>query len=405
MSMMHFLLRNIWHRKVLSLLTMLSVAATVAFIVVLSMSKSGVEKGAEQGYGPFDIVVGAVGSETQLVLNTFYHVGAPTGNIPESTLETVRESGEVKQAYALTTGDSFNGYPIVGVDPEYFVTRYGDRRLAEGNLYGTTGEVVIGAYAAKMLQLKVGDTFHGAHGLVESLELEEEGHGADEEEHHDEHKEFIYTVAGVLPALNTPDDRAIFTTVDYAWAVHESHGEEREITAILVRPANILSAEQLRGELESLPKVQVVYSSKAVADVVNLVDKGSEIVGMITILCVVLAAISILLSLVAAASERTKDVGLLRLLGKSRSYVWMMMIGEGLIITTSGLILGLLSGHIGGYLLQDTLFSYAGIQIDPLGLSMDHLFISIGTVAIGLTASFIPALRMYRMDSLTLFRA
>ncbi|MNZ50650.1 outer membrane-specific lipoprotein transporter subunit LolE [compost metagenome] len=193
--------------------------------------------------------------------------------------------------------------------------------------------------------------------------------------------------------------------MDYAWAVHENADHNKEITAILVKPANLLSAQQLRSQLESINGVQVVYSSKAVADVVNLVDKGSEIVEMITILCVVLAAISILLSLVAAASERTKDVGLLRLLGKSRGYVWMTMIGEGLIITSIGLVLGLLLGHLGGYLLQDALFSYAGIQINPLQLSFDHLIIAGGTIIMGLMASLIPALRMYRMDPLTLFKA
>ncbi|MBA9085816.1 putative ABC transport system permease protein [Fontibacillus solani] len=407
MSLFHLLIRNIWHRKALSILTVLSVTATVAFIIILSLSKAGVEQGAEKGYGPFDVVIGAVGSDTQLVLNTFYHVGAPTGNIPDSTLDTVKESSEVDRAYGFTTGDSYNGYPIIGIEPEYFMTRYGDQRLSDGSLYSNTGEVVLGAYTAKMLQLRVGDTFYGAHGLVEGghLESEEEEEGGEHEEHSDAHSIFKYTITGILPKLHTPDDRAIFTTMDYAWAVHEGADHNKEITAILVKPANLLSAQQLRSELESINGVQVVYSSKAVADVVNLVDKGSEIVDMITILCIVLAAISILLSLVAAASERTKDVGLLRLLGKSRGFVWMAMIGEGLVITSIGLVLGLLLGHVGGYLLQDTLFSYAGIQINPLQWSLDHLIIAAGTIFIGLMASFVPAIRMYRMDSLTLFKA
>lgn len=407
MSLIHLLFQNIWHRKVLSLLTILSVTATVAFIVVLSLSKAGVEQGAEKGYGPFDVVIGATGSETQLVLNAFYHVGAPTGNIPESALETVRESAQVEQAYALTTGDSYLGYPIVGIDPEYFMTRYGDRRLSNGYLYSATGEVVVGSYVAKKLQLHIGDTFSGAHGLVENDHVEKEKHeGTEEHNAHDEHAEFVYTIAGILPKLNTPDDRAIFTTVDYAWAVHESlEDEAKEITAILVKPTNILSAGELRNELASMPQVQVAYSSKAVAEVVNLVDKGSEIVQIITVLCVVLAGISLLLSLVAAASERMKDAGLLRLLGKSRAYVWLTMVGEGLVITTLGLVLGILVGVVGSYMLEDTLFSYTGIQINPMMWSFDYLVIAMGTLSIGFIASLMPAIRMYRMDSLTLFKA
>lgn len=391
----------------LSLLTILSVAATVAFIVVLSLSKSGVEEGAENGYGPFDVVIGATGSETQLVLNSFYHIGAPTGNIPESALETVRESAQVEQAYALTTGDSYLGYPIVGIDPDYFMTRYGDRRLSDGNLYTTTGEVVVGSYVAKMLQLHIGDTFSGAHGLVNKDHAEEAGHvNTEEHDEHDEHADFVYTITGILPKLNTPDDRAIFTTVDYAWAVHESaEHDTKEITAILVKPTHILSAGELRNELSSMPQVQVTYSSKAVAEVVNLVDKGSEILEIITVLCIVLAGISVLLSLVAAASERMKDAGLLRLLGKSRAYVWMTIVGEGLVITIIGLVLGIVVGIVGSYMLEDTLFSYAGIQINPLMWTSDYLVIALGTICIGFIASLIPAVRMYRLDSLTLFKA
>ncbi|MEF2967090.1 ABC transporter permease [Paenibacillus sp. M1] len=404
MSLPHYLLRNLLHRKFLSLLTILAVAATVAFMLLLSLSKAGVEQGAEKGYGPFDIVVGAQGSEAQLVLNTFYHVGAPTGNIPGNTLEKVAASPAVDQAFAMTTGDHFNEYPIVGIDPAYFLTRYGDRRLAEGGLYGHTGEVVVGAYVAKMLGLKVGDTFSGAHGLVEEAALEADE--TDEAEHgHDEHESFIYTITGILPPLNTPDDRALFTTVDYAWAVHGEAAAERDITAILVKPAALQAGQELRDMLEADGRVQTVYTSKAVGDVVNLVDQGTELLGIVTLLCVLLAAVTILLSMIAAAGERTKDAGLLRLLGKSKGYILIMMIGEGLILTIAGLLLGGLAGHTAGYLLRDAVFHYAGIQIDPFLMSGDHVAIAAGALIIGIAASLLPAVRLYRMDPLTLFKA
>lgn len=335
------------------------------------------------------------------MLSTFYHIGAPTGNIPLATLETVRQDPGVDAAYAMTAGDNYNGYPIVGIEPSYFLTRYGDRALAAGELYGKTGEVVVGTYVASMLGLQVGDTFAGAHGLIEGahrLEEESEEHGE-----HDGHGSFRYTVKGILPRLNTPDDRAVFTTVDYAWAVHQEADEE--ITAILVKPATLLGAQQLKNALEQTGQVQVAYTSKAVADVVNLVDRGAEIVEILTWLCVILAAISILLSLIAAAGERTKDVGLLRLLGKSKAYVWMTMIGEGLLVTAAGLVLGILAGHIAGFVLKDALFAYGGVQIEPFRGSPDQAYIAAGTLIIGLAASLGPAIRLYRMDPLALFRA
>lgn len=429
MSVIHVIFRNMMHRKYLTLLTVLSVTATVAFIVILSLSRASVEQGAEKGYGPFDIVIGREGSETQLVLNTFYHVGAPTGNIPGEVMDQIADHAAVEKAYAMTTGDYYNDYPIVGMDPEYFMTRYGDRKLAGGQLYRQSGEVVVGAYAARMLGVKVGDTFTGAHGLARDIGHEEDaghedaaytGEGEHAEEEHaegehageegapheeDEHAQFTYTVTGILPELGTPDDRAVFTTVDYAWAVHGESGADQEITAILVKPATLLAAQEIRNSLEAENGVQVVYTSKAVADVVNLVDRGSEILLIVTWLCVILAAISILLSLISAAGERTKDVGLLRLLGKPKSYVWMTLLGEGLLITVTGLLLGIAAGHASGYMLKDVIFEYAGIQIQPFEWSVDHALIAIVTVGIGLAASLGPAFRLYRTDPLTLFKS
>ncbi|MNO52847.1 FtsX-like permease family protein [compost metagenome] len=417
MSLLELTLRNVMHRRFLSLLTVCAVALTVAFVVLLSLSRESVEEGAQKGYGPFDLVVGAAGSETQLVLNTFYHIGAPTGNIPLTVLTQVEQDEGVDKAYAMTTGDNYNGFPIVGIDPAYFVTRYGDRKLQEGALYKHTGETIIGSYVAESLGLQVGDQFSGAHGLVQdhgAAEDHEEnheggetsGHPAGEEEGEEHaHESFRYTVAGILPALHTPDDRAVFTTVDYAWAVHELAPEDREITAVLVKPASLLGSHDLKEAFDGTNGVKATYTSKAVSDVLNAVDQGSRLLGMLTALCVLLAAIAILLSLIAAVGERTKDVGLLRLLGKSRAYVWLTLTSEGLLVTSAGLFLGLLLGHLGAYLLKDALFAQAGIQIEPYHWTGDHWLIAIGTLSIGLLSSLGPAFRMYRLNPLALFKS
>ena len=414
MSLFRLTLRNVLHRRFLSLLTVCAVAITVAFIVLLVLSRQSVEQGAKKGYGPFDLVIGAAGSETQLVLNTFYHIGAPTGNIPLAVLDEARRDPSVEAAFAMTTGDNYKGYPIVGIDSGYFFTRYGGSRLQEGKMYADTGDTIVGSYVARSLGLKVGDTFAGAHGLVQGEEHEsaasEHEEGSEEEHEAAEsgghaHEDFRYRVEGILPELHTPDDRAVFTTVDYAWAVHGLAPEEREITAVLVKPASLLGAHDLKQAFDGSSGVQAAYTSKAVSDVLNAVDQGSRLLGMLTAICVLLAGIAILLSLVAAASERTKDVGILRLLGKSRAYVWLSLTTEGLLVTATGLIAGLVTGHLGAYLLRDMLFSQAGIQIEPYHWTPEHWLIVLGALAIGLISSLGPAFRMYRMHPLALFKS
>ncbi|OCT17176.1 ABC transporter permease [Paenibacillus pectinilyticus] len=404
MKVISLLWRQIWHRKTLSLLTICSVAITAALVVFLMLCSQGVEQGAEKGYGPFEVTIGAKGSASQLALNTYYHIGAPTGNIHYTVLEDVRKNDLVDAAFAMTTGDNYNGFPIIGMEPGYFLTRYGAaKQMAHGTLYGKLGETIVGSYVASSLGLHVGDTFVGAHGLIKGLDEDADGEDGAEEEHH---HTFTYTVVGILPPLMTSDDRAVFTTLDYAWAVHESQQSgTKDITAILVKPKSLVGAQSIKTTFAGYNNVQAVYTSKAVADVVNVVDKGTQAVKFVTVICVVLAAGSILLSLVAAVHERKKDVALLRLIGKSKQFIWMSLMGEGVILTLVGLIAGLLIGHIGGYLSREAVFAYTGLQMQAgTFLPGESLLIAI-TLLIAVLASIGPAIQAYRVDPLQLFRS
>lgn len=456
MSGWKYVWSNMKHRGFLTVLTIIAVTVTVALFSLLLMSKDGVEQGAKKGYGPFELVIGADGSESQLVLNTFYRVGAPTGNIPHRFLEEIRESGEAAAAFGMTTGDSHNGYPIVGIDPAYFLTRYEDRSLTAGKLYGGLGEVTVGAAVAKALNLKVGDTFSGAHGLVAHVDLNGESaeghdesaedehyanaehhaddehageeHPADDEHqaedqhggeaahdsaqtesghtghHGDEHASFIYTVVGILPKLNTADDRAIFTTMDYAWAVHETDETHREITAIMIKPESLMGAQTLKLKYDALDNIQAVYSSKAVADVLNVVDSGSQLLLIVMMICALLAASTLLLALMSSIQERKRDVGLLRLIGKSRSYILACLIGEGVALTAAGIVIGVAVSRLIAWWLGDYMFTQTGVQLQPMQMATNEWQLIAAALLLGIVASVGPAFRVYRTDALTLFR-
>lgn len=401
MKVISLLWSHIWHRKTLSLLTICSVAITAALVVFLLLCSQGVEQGAEKGYGPYEVTIGAKGSASQLALNTYYHIGAPTGNIPMTVLEDVRKNEFVDSAYAMTTGDNYNGFPIVGMEPGYFLTRYGAaKQMAQGKLYSKLGEAIVGSYTASALGLRVGDTFAGAHGLIQGLEEEEEG---EEEEHH---HAFTYTVVGILPPFHTSDDRAVFTTLDYAWAIHESQPDKaNEVTSIVVKPKSLLGAQSIKTVFAQYNNVQAVYTSKAIADVVNVVDQGTQAVKFVTMICILLAAGSILLSLTAAVHERKRDVALLRLIGKSKYFIWLSLIGEGVILTCIGLVLGLVAGHLGGYVSRDVVFANTGLQIQAWALVPGESLLVIVTLLIAIVASIGPAIQAYRVDPLQLFRS
>jgi putative ABC transport system permease protein len=407
--------RNITYRKTLSLLTIISVSIATALVVFIILAQDGLQKGAAKGYGPYEVVIGAEGSGSQLVLNTFYYLGAPTGNIEYHIFEQLMESDLADHAYPMTKGDNYKGFQIVGTPVQYLSTRYPDVSLAEGEIYHEAGEAVVGAHVAEKLDLKLGSEFISSHGVIESG--------------HDDHHDLTYKVVGILPPLQTPDDKAIFTTLDAAWIVHGKeeahasgheeeahadsaeeenhevvHGAERDITAIVIKPKGLVELQAIKTQFDDIEGVQSVYSSKEIADLLNVMDVGTQVVKIVAVASIVIAAISILLSLSASAAERKKDMGLLRLLGKSKVFIMSGMMVEGAALTFVGVCLGVALGHIGSAFLSTFVFQYTGVQINPWQFILSEIMVAIGALLIGVFSSIWPAFRVYKVQPLEFLR-
>lgn len=380
-----------WHRSTLTLLTILTVVISSAFMVFIMVINNGIEKGAVQAYGPYELVIGADGSNMQLMLNTFYHIGAPTGNISYEVYEKLeKQSNLYTHAFPVTRGDSYNGFPLVGVSSEYLSVRYPDAVLT-GDLYTNLGEVVIGSHVATSSNLSIGDSFHASHGYTD---------------YEDTHDDIEFTVKGVLPKLGTPDDKAIFTTVNYAWAIHhQANANKGDITSIVIQPSGLMEVQQIQTTFDSMEGVQATYSSKTISEMLSFLDQGSMLVILLSIVCVIIATISVMLALTAVSAHRRKDIGLLRLIGKSKMFILSSLLLEGVLITVIGSIVGIITGHIISFILSGPIFAYAGITINPLEFTIAELFILMGSVVLGCLASLRPALKAYKVNPIVLFQS
>lgn len=384
--------KNMWHRKNITLLTMLTIAIASAFIVFIIVINDGIGKGAKEGFGPYELVIGADGSRTQLMLHTFYHIGAPTGNITYDLYEQLQASDSYEAAYPMTRGDSYKGFSLIGVPTEYLSTRYPEAVLT-GDLYEETGEVVVGSHVAEAANLQVGDTFHANHGYIG-------------DEH--EHDELTFKVVGILPKLHTPDDKAMFTTLDYAWVVHDLDEEDHstgDITSIVVVPKGIMELQELQQTFDQMDGVQATFSNKVISDILTFLDTSSALILILSIVCIIIATISVTLALTAVSAQRKKDIGLLRLLGKSKSFIMRTLLLEGVFLTLFGSVIGIVFGHVASYLVSSYVFSYAGITIFPWQFHLSELYILGGSIFIGCLAALFPSLQAYKVNPIVLFQS
>jgi putative ABC transport system permease protein len=176
------------------------------------------------------LIVGAKGSELELVLNTLYFESRRPPALAMEAAARVRDSG-LATAIPVYLRFATQGRPIVGVDLEYFAFR--QLRVAEGRMLGQLGECLVGAATAAELQLRPDDF------VLSSPESFVDLAGA---------YPLKMRVAGILDATGSPDDRAIFVDLKTAWIMegfghgHQDLAAENSADQLLKREGNELTA-------------------------------------------------------------------------------------------------------------------------------------------------------------------
>src|SRR5262249_12406045 len=126
---------------------------------------------------------------------------------------------------------------------------------------------------------------------------------------------------------------------------------------------------------------------------------NAMLVGALGLLALIIAAVGIGGVLAFFVSQRTTEIGIRMSLGASPTGVIRMGLAEGGVLLGAGIGLGLVGSLLTGRLLQGLLFGV--VPRDPATL----LAVSLVTVAVGLGACAVPALRAASVDPMVAIRA
>ncbi|HEX7218611.1 MAG TPA: FtsX-like permease family protein [Burkholderiales bacterium] len=371
-------------------LSVLLLALGVGTIVLLLLVVGQAEERMQRDARGIDLVVGAKGSPMQLMLSGIYHLDAPTGNIPLSTVALLSKNRMVKRAMPLALGDSWQGSRIVGAEKAY-AEHYG-AELRAGRFYDKPMEAVLGWEVAQRTGAGVGATFKGAHGM-----------GSEPGEEHEEG----YTVVGVLAKTGSVIDRLVLTSIESVWDVHEKVAEEaREVTVVLVQYASPLAAAALPRQINSQSELQAASPAYETARLFRMVGVGVEALRGFAAVLILAAGLSVFIALYSALEERRYELALMRALGASPARLFGLLLGEAFVLSLLGVALGLLLGHalaalLGAWLERQQSYPVTGLQWRP-----EELWVAAIALAVGVIAALVPAWRAYRTDvSRTLVQA
>jgi putative ABC transport system permease protein len=357
----------------------------------------------------FDAVLGARGSQLQLVLNTVFHLETSPGNIPWSLYEELREDPRVALAVPYALGDNYKGHRIVGTTPELFSEfEYEEGRKFEfsrGRPFNPARrEAVVGARVARETGLSVGSHLNPSHG-VERNPIEDHVH---EEE---------YVVCGVLEATNSPNDRVIWIPVEgiFRMSGHrlrgsgeefvptdgEAIGEEHmELSAVMLKLQGRQAGFHLATKFNRLEK-EATLAWPIGAVMAQLFDKlgwMGRILELVAYLVMVVAGGSILASLYNTMNERRREFAILRSLGARRHTVFAVIVLEAEVISMLGSLLGfgvyasILAGA-GSVVTRET-----GVVLDLWVWHGAFVWTPLGMLLIGGIAGIVPAWKAYSVD-------
>jgi putative ABC transport system permease protein len=402
--MLKLIYRNLVHKPLNALLSLALLTLSVAIISLLLVAGQQISQKLDNDLRDIDMVVGAKGSPLQLVLSAVYHVDAPTGNISKAEADKLSRNPLIETAIPLSYGDSYKGYRILGTNHKYLELY--DATLLEGTLFKNTMEAVVGADVAKRTGLKTGDSFFGTHG--------EDARG-------EVHEGEAYNISGVLKPTGTVIDQLILTDLNSVWHIHdEAHGEEnveeehdnheghdhahedekdteREITAMLLKFRSPMAIMMLPRTINEETNMQAAVPALEINRLLNLMGIGISALQGIAFAIMLIAGLSVFISLYNRLKERQFEHALMRSMGTARTTIFGLLISEGLILAVCGFLLGILLCRLGLLLLNRVAASDFRFNFQYGWVPQEWWLFGI-TLLIGIIAAALPALKAYRLN-------
>ena len=353
---------NIARRKARTALTAAGIAVGVAAIVALLALSDGLNQAAGQlvHLGRADLGLFQKGASDPT-----------TSALPLSLLPRVQAQSEVRDVapiqFLVDAVPHAPGAIVLGIEPDGFVARL---LVVTAGRAASPGHVLVGDALARQLHLAPGATLRlGGRGFV---------------------------VAGVFHSGITEEDTGVMMMLGDTQALAGRPSDEVTTFAVRLKPQ--VTAAQGRRELsKTFPGLLAISEpSEAIRAGANNQLIANAVL-LIVVLALIIGALAVANTMLAAVLERRRELALLTTLGWSARQLGGLVLGEALVVSALGTAAGLLLGIGASKLLPEALG--LGPFISPVltawGLGRAVL---IG-IMIGVVGAVYPIWRLTRMRS------
>ncbi|MDO4903977.1 MAG: ABC transporter permease [Lautropia sp.] len=401
-------IRSAFNRRVNFVLTLLSIMLSTCLLLSVQRGQDAIHDSFTRAVSGTDLIVGARTSALQLMFYTVFRLGDATHEISWKSYRQISEHPLVAWSIPLALGDSHRGYPVLGTTDGYFEHfRFGHRQplsFADGKAFDDLYDVVLGARVASQLGYRPGDRITLTHGTSSTPGLE--------------HADRPFRVSGILAATGTPVDRTLHISLEAMQAIHLNWQAGAPIPGLDI-PADRVRAfdlrpERITGALVGLKSRAGVFNLQrfinteieepllavlpavALDQLWRLLDIVHKTLQALSILVLVLALCALVTALMASLEQRRRELAILRTIGARPHDLLLLLVLEGLLLTTGGALLGWLLLVIGSAVAAPLLQTHWGIVWPVGGLSGAEARLMALVALVGPSTALLPAWRASR---------
>jgi putative ABC transport system permease protein len=386
------LLRNRW----LTLSFILLTAVAVAIGLAITTQERALRKSAARAAEPFDIIVAAPGSHTDVLLSSVFLRTRTLELLPPHVMSKVMAHPAVAFAAPMGFGDNWEGHPVVGTTAD-LVRRVARGEALQGRMFVAHGEAIVGA----AVPLTIGQTFAAEHGT-----------GHDEHDVGGDHGT-SFEVVGKLPPTGTPWDKAVIIPIEAMWEQHglpTGHPKGSEqigapfdpahlpgVPLIVVEPKTLADAYGLR----SLFRTNASTAFFPAETLVSLFPYLADIRALMSVMATgtqVLVFGCVLLSLLILLGTHRPLFATLRALGAPRRYVLLVVWLTATIVVATGCLLGLALGQGLSVLVSRSVAAQTSLILSPL-FGWPEVVTTLLLIMLAALLALVPALSLYRIPA------
>ena len=399
--------KSLRNRKTTVVLTVLTIAISVMLLMGVERIRTQAKTSFANTISNTDLIVGARSGQVNLLLYSVFRIGNATNNIDWKSYQEISNQKSVKWSIPISLGDSHKGFRVMGTNQDYFrFYQYGKKQpltFKEGKPFSHLFDVVLGSDVANKLNYKLGDKLVIAHGISDQSFTR--------------HDNLPFTVTGILAPTGTPVDKTLHVSLGAIEAIHvgwesgahlgntpdaeilEQHQfEPKAITAFMLGLNSKIQTFALQRYINDYSKepLSAILPGIALHELWGMMSMAEQALLAVSVFVVIAGLMGMLTSLLTSLQERRREMAILRSMGAQPKHIFALLISEAVVITTFGIIVGLLGLYLSLSILQPIIQQYYGIAIELTLPSLYELKLLALVLCSGFIIGVIPAIQAYR---------